>query len=51
MISYKLYKDSTYVEKLIDGKSTGEWHKVDASKEYLKWLDEGNTPEPAEETV
>jgi len=49
MITYKLNTFGDYAEKLIDGVSTGEWHNINNSQEYLKWLEEGNTPLPAEE--
>jgi hypothetical protein len=49
MITYKLNTFGDYAEKLIDGVSTGEWHNINNSQEYLKWLEEGNTPLPADE--
>ena len=48
MITYKLNQDNTYAVKTVDGTSTGEWHNVATSTEYLKWLAEGNTPLPAD---
>lgn len=42
---YKLNTDGTYANKV----GTGEWHNVETSQEYLKWLEEGNTPLPADE--
>lgn len=42
---YKLNTDGTYANKV----NTGEWHNVETSQEYVKWLSEGNTPLPADE--
>jgi len=49
MITYKLNKQNTYAAKHIDGVATGEWANIETNQEYLKWLAEGNTPEPADE--
>lgn len=45
MDTYKLNPDGTYANKV----GTGEWHNVETSEAYLKWLEEGNTPLPADE--
>jgi hypothetical protein len=50
MITYKLNQENTYAVKNVDGTSTGEWHNVKTSTEYLAWLALGNTPLPAEES-
>lgn len=49
MITYKLNPLGTFAEKIVDGIPTGEWANIETSEAYLKWLDEGNTPEPVEE--
>jgi hypothetical protein len=49
MIIYKLNPLGLFAEKIVDGISTGEWANIETNKEYLEWLNEGNTPEPAEE--
>lgn len=49
MITFKFNLGNTYAVKIIDGVETGEWHNVANSQEYLKWLEEGNQPLPAEE--
>jgi hypothetical protein len=41
---YKLNSDNTIAHKI----GTGEFHNVESSVEYLAWLEEGNTPEPAD---
>jgi hypothetical protein len=45
MDAYKLNKAGTYANKV----GTSEWHNVETSQEYLKWLEEGNTPLLADE--
>jgi hypothetical protein len=42
---YKLNQDGTFANKV----GTGEWHNTQTSEEYLRWLELGNTPTPAEE--
>lgn len=49
MITYKLNFEGLFALKIIDGVSTGEWHNVQTNEEYLRWVEAGNTPEPAEE--
>jgi hypothetical protein len=44
MDTYKLNPNGTYANKI----GTNEWHNVESSQEYLRWLDLGNTPEPAD---
>ena len=50
MITYRLNKDATYVVKIVDDVPTGIWCNVESHKEYLEWVAEGNTPDPAEDT-
>lgn len=49
MTLFKHYSQTNYLQKIVDGVETGEWHHPETSQEYLKWLEEGNTPEPADE--
>jgi hypothetical protein len=49
MITYKLNKEGPFALKLVDGKDTGEWVNTETNQTYLKWLAEGNLPEPADE--
>jgi hypothetical protein len=48
MITYKLNQDGSYALKMVEGVSTGEWHNTESNEEYLKWLEEGNSPLPAD---
>jgi hypothetical protein len=49
MTSYKLSKFCNAAQKIVDGRETGEWANIDSNQEYLKWLEEGNQPLPADE--
>ena len=49
MIQFKLNNTVSFVNKIIDGVETGEWHNPDSSEEYLAWVAEGNEPLPADE--
>ena len=55
MKTYKLFKDpatnqaSDYAMELVDNVQTGIHVHVHLNADYLKWLEAGNTPEPAEE--
>ena len=49
MITYKFHPASEYLQKIVDGIETGEWHHPTLSQEYLKWLEEGNVPLSADE--
>ena len=48
MITYKLSEDPQFTQQLLDGVPTGVWANTETNREYLKWLDEGNTPLPAD---
>jgi hypothetical protein len=55
MKTYKLVQNqitgvlSDYALEMVDGNFTGVNVHTETNQEYLKWLAEGNTPEPAEE--
>ena len=49
MITYKLSLDPQYVQQFQDGVATGVWANAETNQAYLKWLEEGNTPEPADQ--
>ena len=42
---FKLNPNGSYANKV----GTGEWHNTQTSEEYLKWIAEGNTPEPSDD--
>ena len=48
MITYKLNENGSYAQKLVDNVETGEWANTQNNQAYLKWVAEGNTPQPAE---
>ena len=56
MKTYKLVKnqldgqDSVYANELVDGTPTGVLVHRELNQEYLKWLEEGNTPIAADAT-
>ena len=51
MKTYKLFRIpltgeiSPYAKEFIDGVHTGANVNINTNKEYLAWIDEGNTPE------
>jgi hypothetical protein len=49
MITYKLNPLGTFAQQFIDGVATGVWANTETNEDYLKWLEEGNTPLPADE--
>ncbi len=49
MKTYKLNPSGTFAQVLENGVATGEWANTENNEAYLKWLEEGNTPEPADE--
>lgn len=57
MKTYRLAKNqltgvlSDYAFELVDGNITGVCVHTQTNAEYLKWLEDGNTPEPADESV
>jgi hypothetical protein len=51
MITYKLNINGEFALKIVDGVPTMEWHNTESNQAYLKWLEEGNEPLPADEGV
>ena len=49
MITYKLNTEKTYAQKFVDNVATGEWANTETNQAYVKWLAEGNIPEPADD--
>lgn len=47
MINYKLTESNEWVKKIIDGNITNEYINCSNNREYLEWLEAGNTPLPA----
>ena len=50
MIQFKLNKDGDHALKIVNDEETFERHNTQTSSEYLKWLEEGNTPLPPDPT-
>ena len=49
MISYKLTLDKNIILRLNDNAYFGAVSESTDYQEYLRWLEEGNTPEPPDE--
>jgi hypothetical protein len=48
MITYKLNLTGDFAQEFLDGIATGNWANTETNQAYLKWVEEGNTPLPAE---
>lgn len=51
MITFKLHETGDFAQEIIDGIATGVWFNTRTNQTYLKWLEEGNTPLPADEPL
>lgn len=57
MTTYKLSKDlytgeiKDFAFEIVDGAPTGVCVNIHTNQAYLKWLEAGNTPEPADEVT
>ena len=48
-ITYKLNLSGSFAQYILDDIPTTEWHNTETNEQYLKWVAEGNTPQPADE--
>jgi hypothetical protein len=52
MITYKyINKDMLWAKVIDDTKESNEFVNTQTNQAFLKWLEEGNTPEPADKEV
>lgn len=47
MINYKLTENNQWVRKVVDNVLTDDYLNIISNREYLEWLEAGNTPLPA----
>ena len=48
MKTYKLSSDSEFAQEFFNNEPTGNWVNTSTNQAYLKWLEEGNEPLPAD---